>query len=259
MERIKPLDRYQKGILLFLAAMVVIFGVLYAVVTSRVGFLYKDAILQPVTEQGNTIYSGKIKGQECRFTVTADKVVTFQCEDKTYGPYTMREDPSAIPEGEDVSELMRGIEMKKGDEVIFRGGIYQADTYWMMMNEDRSFAGFSITATTSDGVTYDENGNIVDPMEPDVSDILFLIDGPELTNKGAWIAWFLGVFISVITALSILYADELFRWNLSFQIRNAECAEPSDWEIAGRYIGWTVLTGMAFVICFMGLWGVSVD
>jgi hypothetical protein len=56
-----------------------------------------------------------------------------------------------------------------------------------------------------------------------------------------------------MTAVSILFADELFRWNLAFQIRNADRAEPSDWEIAGRYIGWTALTIMALVLYVMGL------
>ena len=47
--------------------------------------------------------------------------------------------------------------------------------------------------------------------------------------------------------------DELFRWNLAFQIRNVENAEPSDWEIAGRYSGWTGMVIMALVIFIMGL------
>lgn len=51
----------------------------------------------------------------------------------------------------------------------------------------------------------------------------------------------------------MLFADELFRWNASFLIRNAEDAEPSDWEIAGRYITWTVLPVMAAVIFILGL------
>ena len=51
----------------------------------------------------------------------------------------------------------------------------------------------------------------------------------------------------------MLFADELFRWNASFLVRNAEEAEPSDWEIAGRYITWTALPVMAAVIFILGL------
>lgn len=255
MERIKNLNRYQKGILLLLIAMIVAFGVIYSVVSSRVGFLYKDVILQPSEVNGDTIYSGTINGQECAITVTADKAVTFQYGEKTYGPYTAKEDPTAIPEDDTFSDHMTGLEVKDREEVIFRGGIFQIggdDSFWMV-NEDGTNESFVITAVMSDGTEVDEDGNVIDPMEPAVSDILHLMAGPELTKKGEWTAWFLGIFISIATAVSILFADELFRWNLAFQIRNADRADPSDWEIAGRYIGWTVLTIMTLVLYIMGL------
>lgn len=255
MERIKNLNRYQKGILLLLIAMIVAFGVIYSVVSSRVGFLYKDVILQPSEVNGDTIYSGTINGQECAITVTADKAVTFQYGEKTYGPYTAKEDPTAIPKDDTFSDHMTGLEVKDREEVIFRGGIFQIggdDSFWMV-NEDGTNESFVITAVMSDGTEVDEDGNVIDPMEPAVSDILHLMAGPELTKKGEWTAWFLGIFISIATAVSILFADELFRWNLAFQIRNADRADPSDWEIAGRYIGWTVLTIMTLVLYIMGL------
>ena len=61
------------------------------------------------------------------------------------------------------------------------------------------------------------------------------------------------VFLSILNAVSILYADELFHWNLSFQIRNAETAEPSDWELMERYLSWTALTIVVLVIYIVGL------
>ena len=47
------------------------------------------------------------------------------------------------------------------------------------------------------------------------------------------------VAVSTIWAISILFADELFRWHLSFRVWNADNLEPSDWELAGRYISVT--------------------
>ena len=99
----------------------------------------------------------------------------------------------------------------------------------------------------------DENGNVIDPLEPDASVILDLMAGPEMTHKGEWSVWLGGVIICIITAISILFEDELFRWNLSFQIRNVEQAEPSEWEIASRYITWTALPMVAIAIFIMGL------
>ena len=56
-----------------------------------------------------------------------------------------------------------------------------------------------------------------------------------------------------VNAVMILFADELFRWNLAFRIRNAEDAEPSELELAGRYITWTVLPLAALAVFVIGL------
>ncbi|MBQ8216933.1 MAG: hypothetical protein IJZ91_03115 [Oscillospiraceae bacterium] len=131
MDRIKNLNHYQKALLLIMLVMTLIFAPIYHKTVSKVGYEYNDVILMQSVENGNTVYSGKIKGE--------------------------------------------------------------------------------------------------------------------------WIAWFVAVLVCIFNGVSILYADELFRWNLAFQIRNVDKAEPSDWEIAGRYIGWTLVTVMALVIFIMGL------
>ena len=256
MERIKDLDRYQKGILLILVAMAVAFAGVYAMVTSRVGYLYNDQILEPVTENGNTMYIADVRGEEWCFTVTPDKTVSFRCGEKTYGPYTAKEDPTAVPEDHDLAEHMTGVEVRDQDEIIFRGGILsfgEGNQSWMMYNEDGTSAGFTAYAVMSDGTMISGDGQIVDPMKPSVSNVLRLMEGPELTHKGVWYAWIAGLFISLIAAVSILFADELFRWNLVFRVRDVDLVEPSDWEIAGRYIGWTLMTIMAFVAYMIGL------
>lgn len=253
MERIKNLNRYQKGILLLLITMAVVFGVIYAIVTSRVGFLYNDVILVPETDNGVVSYTGTIQGQECRFTVTDDKTVIFYCMEKVYGPYTVKDDPSAIPDDDVLRDVMTGVEIKKEETVIFRGGVYLVDSFWTMVSQDGSNSGFSVTMEYSDGTALDWEGNVVDPMEPSVSDILTLVEGPTLTKKGSWLIWAMGVFLSAMTAGYILFAEELFRWKLAFRIQNPEDAEPSDWEISTRYFSWTLLTIMAAVVYVGGL------
>ena len=61
------------------------------------------------------------------------------------------------------------------------------------------------------------------------------------------------VILSIFTAISILFADEIFRWNLAFRIRNVEQAEPSEWEITSRYIVWTVLPILITIFFIVGL------
>ena len=241
--RVKVLGRYQKILLLLMAVIILAFTIIYPIVTARSGFLYEGTILVPSEEDGCTVYSEKIYGTAASFTVSADKTVIFQYGNTVYGPYTVKEDPAAIPKDSDLQAQMTGIELRCGGEIVFRGGVVNSGDWRMLYNEDGSFDLLrSITATMSDGT-----------MEPSVSTILDLTDGPALTHKGTWLGWFGGVLICVITALTMLFADELFRWNASFLVRNAEEAEPSDWEIAGRYITWTVLPVMAAVIFILGL------
>jgi len=255
MERIKNLNRYQQIVLVLLAVMLVGFTIAYFLVSSRVGFAYRGAILQPQEENGNIVYAGRISGEDSSFTVTSDKVVTFRYGEKVYGPYTAYEDPSAIPHESEMAEFMSGVEIRQGEEVFFRGGVLEtggSNREMMLFEEDGSFASGGVVVTSS-GIMYDGDGNVIDQMAPSATTILRLMDDPKLTSKGEWLAWFCGVFISVVTAVSILFADELFRWNLRFIIRNVDRAEPSDWEIAGRYIGWTIAPIMALVIYIMGL------
>ena len=253
MEKIKSLNRYQKGILIFMLAMVLVFAVVYLKTISQVGFEYKNSILVPSQENGSTVYSGKIQDQPAHFTVSEDNTVTFQHGDKIYGPYIVKEDPAAIPKNEELSDHMVGVELRQGESILFRGGIFEHGDILWLYNEDGTLDNISFSYVTSDGVERDENGNVIDPVKPSASTILELINDPELVHKGEWSAWFGAVVICIINGVYILFADELFRWNLAFQIRNADRAEPSDWEIAGRYIGWTAMAIMALVIFIMGL------
>jgi len=104
MEKIKSLNGYQKGILIFMIVMALIFAVIYPMTISRVGYRYNDAILVPTQENGKTIYTGKVQGETAKFTVSEDNSIEFQYGDKSYGTYTMKEDPTAIPKDGELAE-----------------------------------------------------------------------------------------------------------------------------------------------------------
>jgi len=252
MEKLKSLDIFQKIILLIVTVMVLVFTVIYAVASSKEGFLYRDKILVPHEENGNIVYSGELQGEEVSFTVSSDNIVEYQFGDKVYGPYILKDDPTAVPEDHDLADSMRGVELVCGDEIMFRGGILELDNYRMLYNEDGT-VDFFVSVQMSNGEELDENGNIIDETKPTRGDILDLISGPELISRGEWLAWFMGVIICVITIIHIFFADELFRFKMSFSVYNVDAIEPSEWEIIGRYISWIVLPIMAVVIFVMGL------
>ena len=256
MERIKALNTYQKCILIFLSVMFVCFTIAYFVVSSREGYSYKGEILIPKEENGNIIYTGRVDGEKLRIMVTSEKTVTFQYDEKVYGPYTAKEDSSAIPERL-VGEMdLTGVEILEGDSIFYRGGIsYNEGSHsgMVLFDEKGDVNGFEIYYAGSDGIERDIYGNPIDPLAPSATEILELVGNPKLISKGDWLVWFYAVFISGMTVVHILFADEIFRWNLAFQIRNVEGAEPSEWEITGRYIAWTLLPIAALIMYIIGL------
>lgn len=261
-KRIRSLERVQKGMLLFAAVLPLAFFAAYFMTTGREGFEYRNAILVPEAgaDEGadGTVYAGTINGKPAVFTVSPDKTVEFRYGETIYGPYTVKEDPSAIPKrGGDVKTLaeledMRGIELYRGDELLFRGGERYFANGYRLYNEEGEME--VLDPITAGGKSLEGNGNTADPMEPSAGVLLELMYGPVLlTHKGDWNGWLFGTLLCAAVSVSILFADELFRWNLRFRIRDPERAEPSEWEIAGRYLRWTMLLILAVTIFIAGL------
>lgn len=250
----KNLNRYQKSLLLFMIVMMLVFAVVYPNVISKVGFEYKDNILIPSEENGNTRYSGIINGKQAYFMVSEDKTVEFHYGNIVYGPYTAVKDSSAIPEGE-VGKPMTGVELRKGNEILFRGGVYDAGDFYLFYDEDGTLNSSSMVTVVSneDVIITDGKGNRIDPMEPTAAILLDLMYEPELTHKGDSFAWYAGAFICIINAILILFADELFYLKMSFRVQNVEDIIPSGLEMVGRYVGWVILIVMALSIFVIGL------
>ena len=217
MERIRSLGRYQKAVLLATALMALVFTAVYLTVTARVGFAFGDAILLDVHEVSADVYTGKVRGETVRFTVNADRSVTFQRGERLYGPYTAAEDPTAVPADSALAAYMTGVELRRGGEVVFRGGVLENGGMYLLYREDGGLADIRGVDAPGDYAA-DESGSVVSE-EPSVLTLLTLISGPVLRHKGQWPVWLGGVLLCVITALTVLFADELFRWHLSFRIR----------------------------------------
>ena len=246
------LDRYQKALLILLALMAPVFLVIYGQVSRREGYRYNDRIFVPETQNGTTVYTGKLDGQEAVFTVSGN-AVTFRWGETEYGPYTCTEDPTAIPQDNDFKDSLTGIEVREKEEVIFRGGaLVLGESNRLLFSQDGNTV-LNITVSAGTGTVIDVNGNVVDPHEPQVHTILDLLEGPQLEKKGQWGIWFLCLLFSGIAAVSILFADELFRLRLSFRVADPDGLEPSDWEIFGRYTSWTLITGLILVCYILGL------
>lgn len=252
MEKFKSLNIFQKSVLLIVTIMVVVFTIIYAVASSKEGFLFRDKILVPHEENGSIVYSGELQGEGVSFTVSSDKKVEYKFGAKVYGPYILKDDPTALPENHELGNSLRGVELVCGDEIMFRGGILEFDSHRILYNEDGT-AEFFVSVQMSTGEELDMNGNVIDKTQPTTTDILDLMSDPELISRGEWFAYFMGVIICLITVIYIFFADELFRFKMSFSVYNVDAIEPSEWEIMGRYLSWGVLPIFALVVFVMGL------
>ena len=252
MTHFRDMNGYEKAIVIALFVLFAVFTVLYVITTSQAGYAYRDTILVHSTENGNTVYSGEIEDKEAHFTVTPEGSVTFVCGNKTYGPYTVKEDMTAIPED---TLCTVGLEVRDKDEIIFRGGYGVASGYRFYYNEDGSSynAGDFYASASNGGIVMDADGNIIDTMEPSVSTILTLLEGPQLKHRGSWGMWILCTVLVVMTLVSVFFADALFRWRLSFHVRDADTLEPSTWEIDRRIIRWGVSVLLILIIYIVGL------
>ncbi len=88
---------------------------------------------------------------------------------------------------------------------------------------------------------------------PTLADLIELTTGPELVHRGRWDYWLIAMLICGYNACSILFAKELFRFQMSFRLRNAEAAEPSEFEVTCWYFSWVMLPLLAVALCLLGL------
>ena len=254
METWKSLSRLPRVLLVLQAAMLVIFTILYPLVSSREGIFYRGALLVRSEGAGSTRYAGRLEGRRAVFTVSPAGEVAYRLGDTAYGPYAVALDSSAVPQGHELSDVLTGVEVREGDEILFRGGWwYRSGFTWLVWEDGREWDAFAVTVSAG-GQTYDLSEEAAeDPDAPAVSFLLELVLEPELTHRGVWTLYFLGLFCSALGAAAIWFADPLFRWNLRFRIQDPESAEPSEWELFSRKAGWCFLTGLALFAYLAGL------
>ena len=239
-------DRLKKILPIVLIVIVAVFSVLYFFIGRQYGVEYQDALYFPATEGNTMVYSAKVDGQSASFTVEGN-TVTYRWGDTVYGPYTIRKDPTAAPGGEWEYLDLIGVEIREEDSILFRGGY--ADDLFLFIREDGKPESSSLFHVTYNGVEHDADGNVVDPHQPSLSTLIRFSQLPKAdAHRGSLMYWFFGLLTAGIAALLLKFDDTLFRWDLSFRIRNPEYAEPSDWEIFSRIFSW-----IAFPLLSLGL------
>lgn len=249
------MNGFRRGCLLLQVAVVLLFTILYPVTSGREGVAYGDEFF-PKTVQGDAIvYTGKQNGHKTTYTVReTDRGYAVDCRigDRTFGPYRIERISAFGLELGDWKDLAtKGLEIWEGEELLFRGGYAPTTDFAILVDENGPNYNWGVVGGTF-GHDFDR------PVEPPSTyDLFHFTIGAAPTHRGDWLFYWLGLFIAVMNAVSILFADQIFLWHMSWRVQRPEDVEPSDWEIFSRYFGWCFLAVMAFGVFLYGLFAIA--
>ncbi|WP_195278472.1 hypothetical protein [Clostridium sp. J1101437_171009_A5] len=252
MNRWRALTPFPRIMLCIQAGLLVLFTILYPVLGMQRGIDFQGEFLRQAERGEDTVYTGTLDGKTVELTFTPSGALFYRWGDVEYGPYTLTEDPTAIPPSETMGRVT-GVELRLDGEILFRGG-YGLDGFYLV-NEDGTkpnrleiIANGTAYGLVGSRQTYEDGLSITRAIS-------LLLEGPSVRSRVHGEGYFLGTLVVVINAVAILFADELFRWNLRWSIRHPERAEPSEWELFSRGFSWVVLTIVALIGYMMGLSG----
>lgn len=244
-KRWQEMDWGRRVILLAQPVMFVLLLIVFLILGQQQVTAYGDAYLR-YQQQGETaVYSGRVDGYDVRYAVPSGQVVEFWLNGALDSTYTITEDPTAIPQTEDTAsfspDFFTGIEIKKDGAVWFRGAYSPTSSFWLLDEAGNNLA-ISITFGTE-----------TSEPEPTPGDILRFANGPAVPRRGEGLLLLLGLLFSVVCIVSLLFEEQLFRWHLSFRVQDPYGAEPSEWELFGRWVGWISLTGLELFCYIAGI------
>ena len=252
MNRWRALTPFPRIMLCIQAGLLLLFTALYLTLGMQRGIDFQGQFLRQMERGEDTVYTGTLDGKTVELTYTPSGALFYRWGNVEYGPYTLTEDPTALPPSETMGRVT-GVELRLDGEILFRGG-YGLDGFYLV-NEDGTkpnrleiIANGTAYGLVGSQQTYEDGLSITRAIS-------LLLEGPSVRSRVHGEGYFLGTLVVVINAVAILFADELFRWNLRWSIRHPERAEPSEWELFSRGFSWVVLTIVALIGYMMGLSG----
>lgn len=243
---------FRRVLLIIMLVEIAAFGIATAVAAGRMGMEYGEQLLYLREDGDVTWYEGRVDGVDAAFSVTPAGTVEYRWGEYAYGPYQVSEDPTARPAGYDST----GVEVRQGDQVLFRGGLWSD---WLR-DEDGEVVWERVGyAYMGDGTILDlETGREISQQEyhePSLSAVIQAALGPELTHRGSVGLYLAVTFLALLNIVQILFPKALFKLSLLGRIRSVDIddAEPSSFYIAAEHIEWVVLAGVCLVVYVMSL------
>lgn len=226
--------KFQKVILLLLAAMAVLFAVLTAVSRAQKGAYFEETLLRPESSAPNvTAYRGKAHGTPVNITVTRESetrtTVGFHIEGVLADVCVV--DYPLEPVWTERGTTVDGIRITKNGRLLFEGGYSPEGIYgWYGPDGAHDMDGFiTVRAGTADPWRDFEIGR---------SDALRFALGPELESRGSWGLYFMLLVFTLLLALDAAFPMTMFYLQHCCDVRDPE---PSDFYLICQRAGWAVL------------------
>ena len=244
-------NKFQKIMMILLAAMILLFGVLTGMSRGRIGVEFHDALLKVQGTPDNGAYFGKAHGEEVSIVVLRESeteasmslCIGNQIEEHWRVEYPL--EPIQTEHGETKS----GLRVYKEGQLVFEGAYDPAD-----------YSG------TLGHILYDKNGewtiahsfdvqvisgeNYWQHYETSVNTVLEFVNGPEQTARGDWQMFAMATLVAVMALVMVAFPRELFEMSHRLYV---EDPEPTEFYFAMHYFSCCFLTVIALVVYMMGI------
>ena len=238
-------SKFQKIMLLVLAAMLIFFSVQLAITSAHKGVEFEDALLNVAESAEKTLYSGTAHGEYVEIVVTRDgavTTVTYRIGTRSEDIYTVETGLSAVKTS--FNRYLPGVRISRGASVVFEGG-------WDADYSDDFFIG---------GMLYDLNGEptalplleLHDTIagdywynwQPSLSSVLHFVRGAELTARGDFRLFAMALVLLGMAAVLTAFPTELFHLKYRWDVKDPEPTE--------FYYGMTYLAAILLACCALG-------
>ncbi len=276
-EKWSAMTAYRRAMLLATVGLVLLFSILYPIVSRRKGLEYwndfydlnvrGDAkVYTGVAHEwrnGNTIIQSD-QGRKTVYTVTeTPEGYTVECRigGQDFGPYQLNKVRlSDLPAALAQVPLRGGLEIinTATGEVLFRGG-YLVSVGYLLVDEnavtEADEAADPLNRVTVNGLTLFDYKPSYPEEGPSPYDLVYftLGAGENLTHRGNVTYFALALLVAALNVVFILYAEELFTWSMRFRVAEPEKVEPSEWELFTRQAGWAVCLFFEVIILFAAI------
>ena len=242
----KNRSKFQKIMLLVLAAMLIFFSVLLAITRAHKGVEFEDALLDVAEVANKTHYFGWVHDEYVEIVVSRDgatTTVTYRIGARSEDVYTVETGLPAVKTS--FNRYLPGVRISRGAEVVFEGG-------WDADYSDDFFTG---------GMLYDQNGEptalplleLHDTIagdywynwQPSLSSVLYFVRGAEPTARGDIKLFAMALVLLGMAAVLTAFPTELFHLKYRWDVKDPE---PTDF-----YYGMTYLAAILFACFALGM------